>query len=92
MPCVFSRHALFQSKQILTSDVDINNLRSDTDKWSDIVFLFYSFHKANYPLMKNCLEFYRQYKDKYECERGKTKHGALANILLCLEKAVEDGN
>ncbi|CAH3167753.1 unnamed protein product [Porites lobata] len=46
--------------------------------------------KANYPLMKNCLEFYRQYKDKYECERGKTKHGALANILLCLEKAVED--
>ena len=42
--------------------------------------------------MKNCIEFYHQYKDKYECERGKTKHGPLANILLCLEKAVEDGN
>ena len=41
-------------------------------------------------MMKNCIEFYHQYKDKYECERGKTKHGPLANILLCLEKAVED--
>lgn len=55
-------------------------------------FCFTPSHKANYPLMKNCIEFYHQYKDKYKCERGKTKHGALANILLCLEKAVEDGN
>ena len=42
--------------------------------------------------MKNCLKFYQQYKDKYQCERGKTKHGALANILICLEKAIQDGN
>ncbi|KAJ7370349.1 hypothetical protein OS493_032848 [Desmophyllum pertusum] len=31
--------------------------------------------KANYPLMKNCVKFYHQYKDKYECEKGNTKHG-----------------
>ena len=92
MLCALSRYCHFPELTNPSRDVDINNLRSDTEKWSDIVFLFYSFHKANYPLMKNCLEFYRQYKDKYECERGKTKHGALANILLCLEKAVEDGN
>jgi len=42
--------------------------------------------------MKNCFKFYQQYKDQYECEKGTTKHGALANILICLEKAVQDGN
>ena len=42
--------------------------------------------------MKNCLKFYQQYKDQYECEKGSTRHGALANILICLERAVQDGN
>ncbi|XP_015770328.1 PREDICTED: Golgi apparatus protein 1-like [Acropora digitifera] len=47
--------------------------------------------KANYPLMKNCFKYYQQYKDQFNCERGKTKHGALANILVCLEKAMDEG-
>lgn len=55
-------------------------------------FFLTSSYKANYPLMKNCYKFYQQYKDQYECEKGSTKHGALANILICLEKAVQDGN
>ena len=42
--------------------------------------------------MKNCLPFYRQYKQDYNCDKpGKTRHGALASILICLEKAIEDG-
>lgn len=55
-------------------------------------FFLTSSYKANYPLMKNCYKFYQQYKDQYECEKGNTKHGTLANILICLEKAVQDGN
>ncbi|XP_068684167.1 Golgi apparatus protein 1-like [Montipora foliosa] len=46
--------------------------------------------KANYPLMKNCFKFYQQYKEEYQCEKGKTKHGTLANILICLERAVQE--
>lgn len=42
--------------------------------------------------MKNCLKAFQQYKGVYNCETGNTKHGALANILICLEKAVQDGN
>ena len=42
--------------------------------------------------MKNCYKFYQQYKEQYECEKGRTRHGALANILICLEKAIQDGN
>ena len=42
--------------------------------------------------MKNCFKYYQQYKDQFNCERGKTKHGALANILVCLEKAIDEGN
>jgi len=64
------------------------------DTQSETLFSFFltSSYKANYPLMKNCFKFYQQYKDQYECEKGTTKHGALANILICLEKAVQDGN
>lgn len=46
--------------------------------------------KANYPLMKNCLKYYTEFREKYECERGSTKHGAMANILICLEKAIQN--
>lgn len=42
--------------------------------------------------MKNCFKYYQQYREQFQCERGKTKHGALANILVCLEKAMDDGN
>ena len=56
----------------------------------DCVLIY--FHKANYPLMKTCIKFYHQYREKYNCERGNTKHGALASILICLEKAIQDGN
>jgi len=37
------------------------------------------------------MKFYQQYREKYQCERGNTKHGALANILICLEKAIQAG-
>ncbi|XP_020607607.1 Golgi apparatus protein 1-like isoform X2 [Orbicella faveolata] len=46
--------------------------------------------KANYPLMKNCMLFYQQYKDQYECERGNASPGVLHNNLLCLQKAIQD--
>ena len=42
--------------------------------------------------MKNCLKYYTEFREKYECERGSTKHGAMANILICLEKAIQNGN
>lgn len=42
--------------------------------------------------MKNCLKYYKEFREKYECERGSTKHGAMANILICLEKAIQNGN
>lgn len=43
-------------------------------------------------MMKNCFKYYQQYKDQFQCERGKTKHAAQANILVCLEKALDEGN
>lgn len=47
--------------------------------------------KANYGLLKTCEADYKMYKEEYNCPDGKTAHGSLANVLLCLENALNDG-
>ncbi|XP_001641258.2 Golgi apparatus protein 1 isoform X2 [Nematostella vectensis] len=51
--------------------------------------------KADYGLLTSCQKDFLKYKDQYHCDEaaeGKTMHGGLAVMILCLEKAITDGN
>ena len=50
-----------------------------------------SIFQADFTFFQSCKKDYRKYEDKYDCGKGKTRHGMLANVLLCLEAALNDG-
>jgi hypothetical protein len=63
-----------------------------SESFNEYFRIFLCLMQADYGLLKSCEADFEKYRVEYKCNvEGKSPHGSLAGVLLCLENALNDG-